>query len=321
MLRTVLSRNDIRRDASSYVDPQGYVFHHKGEVYRYIHPGKAPFYRELLREGVLAELEDHHLVPTEKASVILEGEPEGLVLRHQRVWPLSYCVEWCPSMLREAGLATLELSLAVNERGLLLQDAYPWNVLFEGSRPVFVDLTSLVPADPEVLWPAHEQFEAFFHRPLVLASLGRGAAARAFLYNNLGGIDLDTFYREAPAMYRLRHPGLGLARRLDRLLQKHEGLKRRIREMNRRMADHLTPAVRRRFFTRLAARLRAVRFRVARRPLEKLLRRDQPRVRQAGQDRRGPADRRARFNRRRCSTWAATRACSRWWRPSAGPGW
>jgi SAM-dependent methyltransferase len=260
MLRTVLSTSDIRQDASSYVDPQGYVFHYDGEIYRYVHPGKAPLYRRLLREGVLDELREHGLVATHKASVVLEAEPDGLVLHHQRVWPLSYCVEWCPSMLREAGLATLELAIALVDRGLMLQDAYPWNVLFDGSRAVFVDLTSLVPPDPEVIWPAHEQFEAFFHRPLVLAAQGRGDVARAQLYNNIGGIDLDAFHRLVSGTHRLLHPGLTLARWLHRSLQRSTRLKNRIREMSRQMAKHLTANVRRRFFQRLARRLESLRF-------------------------------------------------------------
>jgi len=260
MLRTVLSASDIQRDASSYVDPQGYLFHYDGEIYRYVHPGKAPLYRQMLRDGVLDELQEHGLVATRKASIVLQTEPEGLVLHHQRVWPLSYCVEWCPSMLREAGLATLELAIELVDRELMLQDAYPWNVLFDGHRAVFVDVTSVVPPDPDVIWPAHEQFEAFFHRPLVLAAQGNGDIARSQLYNNISGLDFATFCRLVPGTYRLLHPGLTLASWLNLALQRSTRMKDRVRAMNRRMAKHLSANVRRRFFGRLVRRLLSLRF-------------------------------------------------------------
>jgi SAM-dependent methyltransferase len=247
-------------DASSYVDPQGYVFHYEGEVYRCVHPDSAPLYRTLLDGGVLAALEDHGLVPTRKASLRIEDSPDGLVLHHDRVQPLSYCVEWCPSMLRDAALVTLELALAAIDHDLTLQDAYPWNVLFDGARAVFVDVTSLVPPDPYVLWPAHDQYEAFFYRPLALASQGHGDVARALLYNNITGVSLDRFVRLLSTGYRLRHPGLGVARWADRRLQKSEFLRDKVRRMTDRLRAYVTPELRARFFRRLVRRVRALTF-------------------------------------------------------------
>ncbi len=258
---SLLPPEAIRRDASSYVDPQGFVFHHQGEVYRFIRPDAAGLYGELLDEGVLERLEGRGLVPTRRAGLRLAEAPEGLVLHHQRVEPLSYCVEWCPSMLRDAALTTLDLALAAAEHGLMLQDAYPWNVLFDGPRCVFVDLTSIVRADRRLIWPAHEQFEAFFYRPLVLAGRGHGDVARALLYNNIGGIDLATVYRLTSAGHHLRHPGLWLAHWLDRRLQRSARWKSRVRRMAERLTRDVTPELRGRFLRRLIRRTRALRFR------------------------------------------------------------
>lgn len=250
----------IRRDASSYVDPHGFLFHHEGEIYRYIDPQAVPQYEKLLAPDTLRELRDLGLVDTAPARVVLEGLPESLVLHHQRIWPLTYCVEWCPSMLQGAAVVTLELALAAVDHDMMLQDAYPWNVLFDGSEAVFVDFTSLVPPDPEVIWPAHEQFEAFFRRPLALASQGRGDVARSLLYNNITGIDLDRFYRLTSGGYHLRHPGLWLANLLNRRLQKSTALKTKIRHMAARAAARLTPELRRKFLRRLLRRVRRFRF-------------------------------------------------------------
>ena len=48
-------------------------------------------------------------------------------------------------MLRDAALLTLDLNIALLDYDCMLQDAYPWNVLFDSSQPVFVDFTSIVP--------------------------------------------------------------------------------------------------------------------------------------------------------------------------------
>ena len=164
-------------------------------------------------------------------------------------------------MLRDAGLLTIDLALAALEDDLMLQDAYPWNVLFEGHRPVFVDVTSLVAPDPDVIWPAHEQFEAYFTRPLALASEGRGEVGRALLYNNLTGIDLEKFYQLTSATYRWRRPGLMLAHWLHGRIQKSTAMKNRVRRLASQMEGKVTPSIRRRFLQRLANQLESQRVR------------------------------------------------------------
>ena len=255
----VLGANDIRRDPSSYVDPHGYVIHHEGEIYRYIHPDSTPFYNRLIEEGVLDRLQSQGLVGTRRCHLSIADEEEGMVLHHDRVHPLSYCVEWCPSMLRDAGLVTIDLSLAAVEDNLMLQDAYPWNVLFEGTRPVFVDVTSLVEGDRDVIWPAHEQFEAYFTRPLKLAAQSHGKVGRGLLYNNLTGIDLQTFYQLTSTGYHLRHPSLMLSYFLHQQLQKSTSMKNRVRKLAESMEGKVTPQMRRKFLQRLRRQLESYR--------------------------------------------------------------
>ncbi len=256
-----VTREEITVDPSSYVDPQGFVFHYDGQIYRCIRDSAAPLFRRLLEEGTLAALErEHGLVHTVTASLAVEDEPNGLVVEHPRVRPLSYCVEWCPSMLRDAGRSTLEITIELAAQDLMLQDAYPWNVLFSGSTPVFIDLTSIAPADRMAIWPAHEQFEAFFLRPLRLASEGKGKVARALLYNNIDGIGLEDYSTLMSLSYRLRHPGLGVARWMDRQLQRRASLKAKVRRLAERATANVDASVRRRFLQGLLRRLNTLEF-------------------------------------------------------------
>jgi len=257
----LLARKEITVDPSSFVDPQGFVFHWDGGIYRCIRGVAAPLFRQLFDAGTLAALEkERGLVHTSATSFAIEDEPDGLVVEHSRVVPLSYCVEWCPSMLRDAGRLTLELAIELAPQELMLQDAYPWNVLFSGSTPIFVDLTSIAPADRTAIWPAHEQFEAFFLRPLSLAMEGKGKVARALLHDNIDGIGLEDFSALMSASYRLRHPGLTLARWIDRFLQQRRALKDKVRHLAERATTNVDASVRRRFLQGALRRLDRINF-------------------------------------------------------------
>ena len=60
-----LSLSDIEISASSYVDPNGFVFHHEGEVFRAVYEEAAGFYRALFDDGTIDRLvASHGLVPS-----------------------------------------------------------------------------------------------------------------------------------------------------------------------------------------------------------------------------------------------------------------
>ncbi len=251
----VISKTEIHRDHSSYVDPQGYLFHYDGRIYRFINAQSAPIFRGLMADGTLDRLtRELRVVPTGLSNLTIAEEAPGMVVEHDRVWPVSYCVEWCPSMLRDAGIVTLELALELVGRDLMLQDAYPWNVLYSGAEPVFVDLTSIAPVDQAAIWPAHDQYEAFFLRPLTLAAQKKGQVARALLLDNIAGISPDDFYRLVSNGYRWRHPSLLLARGFERLLQSNPKTKERVRKAAEQATAYASPAVRRRFLNGLLKR-------------------------------------------------------------------
>ena len=264
-----LSVDQVDRDASSYVDPHGFVFHWSGNIYRCIHEEHAPFYRSLIDQGLFQHWQNNfHLVSTGIADLELIEHPGALVLSHERVSPLTYCVEWCPSMLRKAGLATLNLANDLVGRGLMLQDAYPWNVLFRGTEAVFVDVTSIAPADERVIWPAHEQFESFFYRPLVLAVRGMGQVARSLLYDNISGVGMERFYGLLSSGYRLRHPGLAFTHWLHRRLSTSRKLKAKVRSLAAKAAPRIDNRVRKRFLQRLTRRLENLRVVTSKDPWE-----------------------------------------------------
>lgn len=257
---TLLKRNDIQIDPSSYVDPQGFVFIHNGSFHRCIREEALPLFRKLLDSRVLDHLEQNFaLVPSVPTDLRLEGDEAGMIVTHPRIEPLSFCSEWCQGMLWEAARVTLDLAIDIAEQDLILQDAYPWNVLFDGAECVFVDLTSIARPDPVALWPAHEQYESYFTRPLVLMNEGKGNAVRALLTNNIQGIDLETFTTLQSARTMFRHPGAGIARAIEKRLQSNIALKAKARELARKSAANTSPQVRKKFLQRLRNRLTPLR--------------------------------------------------------------
>jgi len=70
-------------------------------------------------------------------------------------------------MLCAAGLLTLELATKLVPLNYGLKDATPYNVLFRGPNPVFIDLLSIEPRDPfDYVWMPYAQFMRTFMLPL-----------------------------------------------------------------------------------------------------------------------------------------------------------
>jgi ribosomal protein L11 methylase PrmA len=101
--------------------------------------------------------------PAEAAS-----QPGTLVLRHPRISFTSYPWEWSPALWLAAAELTLSLSRDLVREGWQLKDATPLNVLFEGTRPIFVDVLSIERARPgETIWLAYGQFIRTFLLPML----------------------------------------------------------------------------------------------------------------------------------------------------------
>ncbi|MCK4302861.1 MAG: class I SAM-dependent methyltransferase [Candidatus Eisenbacteria sp.] len=252
---------EIDRDPSSYVDPNGYVFQYDGGYYRAIRVEQTPFYKSLFTDGTIdALVAEHHLVPSSITGLAIEDADLGLVLKHERISPTSYCVEWCPAMLLDAAAVTIDLLSALLDRGAILQDAYPWNILFRGTQPFFVDLTSIVEIQTPVIWPAYDQFQAFFLRPLALCAQGHGAVARALLHDNIAGISRKAFVQCSTFAYKLTHPLDGFGLWVDQRIQSTPALKTRLRQAANRAPITVDRTVRARFFGTLRRKLKAFRF-------------------------------------------------------------
>ncbi len=175
-LSETLKREQVSFEPSSVADPHGRVFRWSGRLYRAINHEAAPIYRRLLDDPRCSRLFDVGLIDTGVADFDLEGY--GLVLCHRELPRVTYGFEWCAPMLLDAAKLTIDLAIELDKLGFELLDAHPWNVLFEGTAPRFIDFGSIKPAEPNTPWIAQGEFVKTFINPLFLLVRGFGGEAR-----------------------------------------------------------------------------------------------------------------------------------------------
>jgi SAM-dependent methyltransferase len=190
----------------TFRDPAGSVELRPDGAYRSIH---APFDAEILAFLALpfaAELvADGRLVASE--IVTPATATDTLVLRHPRISFQSYPWEWAPALWLAAAELTLNLCSDLVQRGWLLKDATPLNVLFRGTQPVFVDVLSIERTDPhKAIWLAYGQFVRTFLLPM-LAYSRLGWPLQVALTRR-DGYEPEEVYAALSWPARLRQPAL-----------------------------------------------------------------------------------------------------------------
>jgi hypothetical protein len=187
---------------ASYVDSRGRLFREDDGMIRHIFAEHVVFYRDLFEKGVIGRLSDKGLLI--ESHIAKNRSGEGLFITHPRIEPISYPFEWSPAMLKTAALHTIDLAMELAEYDLTLQDATPYNIVFDCFRPVFVDFTSISPVKGDFLWKPYEQFLRLFYLPLLLYSLGAYRFSKMALYNYYTGIEYSDVRQLLPLKTRLR---------------------------------------------------------------------------------------------------------------------
>ena len=171
---------------SGGMDPTGSIFEQDGAIFRSIVPEFTPFVKSLLQNQQIRDMIGHEFVDT--AVFQEESASKNLILKHRKISPANYPYEWTGLMLHDAAQLTLDTCLKLLDEGLILKDATPWNIVFESSKPVFVDFTSIMPVDDDLNWVALDQYMHMFLFPLMAAENGFGKAARSLLLASQAGI-------------------------------------------------------------------------------------------------------------------------------------
>ena len=200
----------------SFRDPAGRLVEVDGRLLRFVHANASstvaafldsPLARGLTTSGRLVAsrvVDDYLTAPAEVAAW-------GMVVEHDRVLFPSFPYEWPPEMLYAAGRLTLDLAVDALAQGWELKDGTPFNVLFRGPTPVFVDVPSFEPRQAgSSVWLPYAQFVRTFVLPL-LASKHLGVPLSWIFTGNREGLEPPQLYRMLGWRQRLTRPALTLA--------------------------------------------------------------------------------------------------------------
>jgi SAM-dependent methyltransferase len=206
---------------SSFRDPDGSLFSVQNRILRRVSASAVPILREFLgsntaRDFVFARTLVKTLeIPGSDASALslhqasgAESDNNSQIFEHERVWFPSFPYEWPPEMLFAAGELTLDLAGAALKEGFGLKDATPYNVLFCGPKPVFVDVLSFEKRDAgDPQWLPYAQFVRTFVLPLLMNTAFALPFDEIFL-SNRDGLQPEEVYRHLSPLKRLRPPFL-----------------------------------------------------------------------------------------------------------------
>lgn len=197
----------------TFRDPAGSVELLPDGVFRQVHASHASETLRFLNHPLAGRLvADGRLIASEVLPFgdglqpgLSEAQP--LLLRHPRVAFISYPWEWPPALWLAAAELTIDLAVELLHEGWMLKDATPLNVLFQGMRPVFVDVLSIERADLErPIWLAYGQFVRTFVLPM-LAHVRLGWPLHVALMRR-DGYEPEEIYAALPWRVRLRQPAL-----------------------------------------------------------------------------------------------------------------
>jgi SAM-dependent methyltransferase len=196
----------------SFRDPGGRLYRVDGRILRAVEPSHAASLETFLSSKTAREaIERGTFVRSQRVPAAeFPDLNSGNVWEHERIAFPSFPYEWPPEMLEAAASLTLDLAEAALEEGFGLKDATPYNILFRGAQPVFVDVLSFeqrAPLDPT--WLAYGQFVRTFLLPLA-AHRYFGLPVNQILKGQRDGIEPEMMYHWAGWLRRLTPPLLGL---------------------------------------------------------------------------------------------------------------
>ena len=171
---------------------------------------------------VLSEAECAKLLADPSVRELFDSRGGKMIVEHDRVDFPSFPYEWTAEMLHAAGMLTLDLAQSLLADGLGLKDGTPYNILFRGPEPVFIDVLSFERREPgDSTWLPYAQFVRTFLLPL-LANQSYGLGLDQILTTRRDGLEPEEVYRWSKLSQRLRPPFFSLVSMPTWLGRKHK---------------------------------------------------------------------------------------------------
>lgn len=178
--------------ASSFRDPDGFLFVHKNKIYRQINRQYRADYDLLTGSKLYQKLvEEKLLIPHQEThQAAFDGNRAYKVIKPELIPFISYPYEWSFSQYKDAALTTLRVQKTAFQYGMSLKDASAYNIQFKDGRPVFIDTLSFEKYHEGRPWIAYRQFCQHFLAPLALMSR-KDIRLGCLMKTYLDGLPLD----------------------------------------------------------------------------------------------------------------------------------
>nr|NGX53262.1 hypothetical protein [Candidatus Anoxychlamydiales bacterium] len=163
---------------TTFRDPAGSLLKYNSKIFRFINPLYEKEFNELQilkslkkllknndlsKYRILKKNEISSLLKDQNFSKIFNRFNSNIVLQHEVMDFVNYPYEWSNNMLFDAARLTLDLFENMLSETYGLKDATPFNIIFENTKPVFVDLLSFEKRDPfDPIWLGLSQFTKTF---------------------------------------------------------------------------------------------------------------------------------------------------------------
>ena len=181
--------------------------------------------------GCFEELISRGLIPE------TETDSEALTAIQKKLVPVVYPFEWSPAMVKTAALFVLDLENLVRRFGYTIKDPSPYNVVFDGASPKWVDLGSFMPlVKVPALWVGYQWFICTFLASLVFAKNRMEHDIQVLPLAHPRGISLAQIWALLPAKAKVR-PSILWYFGLGKLLLKSEGS---VKGIESRFNNHLS---------------------------------------------------------------------------------
>ncbi len=180
-------------ETGSFRDPAGKIFYYENKVLRKLSESGKKRFEFLAQEKILNKaIEKKFLINTKifEDSDVLKNQNNNLILEHECIPYISYPYEWSFNQLKDAALFHLEFNLFLLDLDATLVDASAYNIQFRGSKPIFIDVLSIIKYNEGEPWLGHKQFCENFLNPLILKSK-KGIKFNNWFKGNLEGIETD----------------------------------------------------------------------------------------------------------------------------------
>jgi SAM-dependent methyltransferase len=210
---------------ASFRDPEGFVFEHNKQIFRFIYKHASPHIEAILNSPAVSKFIKHNMLVSstflseeKKLSLFsehhflndVEASAIGAAIEHARIHFPSFPYEWAPEMLYKAGSLTLEMAEKLLKDDLGLKDATPYNILFKATKPVFVDLLSFEKRNAKnPIWLPYSQFVKNFLLPLLANKQLKMPLSQIFTTKR-DGLEVDDLYQMAKGLNRIKPAFLSL---------------------------------------------------------------------------------------------------------------